>query len=1248
MALPTPTRVCFADTRMKKPPARHARPRALPAVCYPETLPITAHRDAIVAACRDNQVVIVAGETGSGKTTQLPKMLVELGCGARGMVGCTQPRRIAATSVAARVAEELGPGARRQVGYQVRFDNKTSRDTVIKFMTDGILLTETQTDRQLKRYNALIIDEAHERSLNIDFLLGYLKRLLPHRPDLKLVVSSATLDVDRFAAFFNDAPILEVPGRTYPVDLLHRPPTEDDSDVTADVADTVGELTTLEPRADILVFLPGEREIRETARVIEGRGHADTDVIPLYSRLPAKQQRRAFQVGTRRRIILATNVAETSVTLPGIRAVIDPGQARVKRYNPRTQVEKLHIEAISQASANQRKGRCGRVGPGICIRLYDEDDFRQRDAYTDPEIKRSSLASVILTMLHLDLGHVERFPFLDPPTPTAIKDGYRELRELGAIDDHRRLTRMGRTLCRFSLEPRLGRMLVEGHRRRVLSDVVTVVAALSTDDPRLRPPDERDAADGAHAAFAAETSDFSSRLRLWRHIQSVRASRGSQRQFRTHCRTHYLSYRRIREWEAVREQLVDECRQAKFAPESGPANEEFLHRCLLPGLLNKIGLRRERGGYRGARGMVYTIHPGSVLSSKQPEWVVAAELVETSRLFGRTVGIVTPGWIEEAGQHLCRHHYGPPYWDARTGFVRAEESVSLYGIPLAQGRKRHFGPIDPVASREVFVQQALVEGQLRSPPPVIRRNAAAIQRIEDLEAKIRRRNILTTDADIAAFYDQRLPPDVYSARALAQWLREDARAESLLTLTDDDLTLREPDDITPDRYPDRLPYGDHELPLEYAFRRGEPEDGITCRVPLAALQDLPAAPFDWLVPGFLAEKVHHILKALPKRYRREFVPLDRTVSRIMDDLRDRDGPLLDALQAWILKQYSLRLPPDAWPTELPPHLTMQFVVIDDDGTELARGRDLDTLKRQVGARVEAATPARTETQWNRGGIVEWDFGDLPGEVDLGSEAWRVIQYPGLVDEGDSVSLALFDSRHAADRATALGLACLAALALPRDVKQLRKLPELPPTALLALRALVPQDTPIQAQILRRTICNACHFADDPPHSNDAFVERIYAGKSGFYPEAMRLCELVGQMLETAGGLLSRIEYLDSVDAATARNDMRNQLTRLFAADFVLRTPSVYIEQFPRYLRAVNIRLGRRSTRAERDAERQVELAPYLARVSDWTAPPTEAEETYRWMLEEWRVSLFAQELGTRVPVSAKRLDKQWARVQSSG
>lgn len=1227
--------------------------RPSPEIVFPAELPICAQREAIQAALRAHAAVVVCGDTGSGKTTQLPKMALQLGRGADGrLIGCTQPRRLAVTAMARRVAGEFGEEPGGTVGFQHRFQRQLSAATRIKFMTDGILLAETRADPLLRAYDTLIIDEAHERSLNIDFLLGLLRRLLPRRPDLRVVVSSATLDAARFADFLGGAPVLSIPGRLHPIEIRYRAPGEDDPDLPRLVADAVRDLAA-EGAGDMLVFLPGERDIREAAEALRGRGEAG-EIIPLLASLPPGEQQRAFRLAPRRRIILATNVAETSVTIPGIRYVIDSGLARIGRYEHRTQVQRLRIEAISQASANQRAGRCGRIGPGICVRLYGEEDFRGRPAYTDPEILRSSLAGVILTMIDLRLGDIAAFPFLDPPPPARVRAGLRELLELGAIRSAAgaapTLTTVGWQLARMPVEPRLARMLLAAHGERALPDALIVVAGLACDDPRRRPVEGREAADRAHAAFHAPTSDFAAMLRLWRWWEE-QSGACSQSVARRLCREHYLSFSKMREWRDVRDQLERLCRGFGLDTAAAAGGDAGLHRALLAGLLGRIGQRDpERGDYRGARGLRFGLFPGSGLFRRQPAWIVAGELMETSRLYARVAAAIDPGWIESVAGDLCKRSYHSPVWDAEAGFVRASERVTLHGLTIVEGRRRDYSRIDPAVSRDLFIRHALVAGEFPRPPALLQANQELLGAIRRQEEQLRRRGQLLDEERLAEFFDRRLPPAINNANDLRRWLRQaDGEETGALLLKADDWLA--PDAVAAG-FPETLRIGEQTFALRYRHAPGEEDDGITC---LARRDQAPALRgwrADWLVPGALPGKLHWMLAALPAAQRRALGPLDEAVARCLSALQPGREPLAEALAALLRRDFGVRVAADSWPeAEMPAHLRVRFAVRDESGTEVAAQRDLDALLRQLGmAEAVAGAGGAGGARWHADGLRAWSCGPLPERVDVGRAGWPLVNYPSLVDDGATVSLRLFADHGAARRAHAGGVARLCLLALGREART-PPLSGWPLQDAHFLRAIeYPPD-----ELARDTSWAAAMrlFVEGQPEVRDGeeLARRLERGRGRFAAQQESLLRLARGIVGAAAACQSALDHGAALPPA-AVDDMRAQLAWLLFPHFVRDVPVVRIESYPRYLEALRVRLERLPLNPAGDARRQAEVAPWWERYERLATAPRRpphdpvALAEYRWLVEEYRVSLFAQELRTPLPVSPKRLAAQWERTMA--
>jgi ATP-dependent helicase HrpA len=1202
-----------------------------PGLRFDPALPISGKREEIARAVAAHPVVIVCGETGSGKTTQIPKILLEMGRGRAGRIGHTQPRRIAARSVAARIAEELGTQLGDVVGYKVRFHDTLGKRTVIKLMTDGILLAETQGDPQLRAYDTLVIDEAHERSLNIDFLLGYLKQLVSKRKDLKVVITSATIDADKFSRHFDGAPVLEVSGRLYPVEMRYRPVGGDEEDTTRDeeeaaLAGAVQEAIKAGP-GDVLVFLPGEREIRETMDVL--RKHRVTaELLPLFSRLSNAEQDRVFRPGGERRVVLATNVAETSLTVPRIRYVVDTGLARVKRYSYRNKVEMLQVEKVSRAAAQQRAGRCGRVADGICFRLYSEEEFAARPPFTDPELLRSSLASVILRALSLDLGKVEEFPFLDPPAPKAIADGYALLAELGAVDEANALTDIGRELARLPLDPRVGRMLVGARDEGCLEQVLVVAAALSVRDPRERPLDKAGAADEKHKRFADERSDFLSFLKLWKFFAD-----GASRK---ECREHFLSYARMREWRDIHAQLRQSVEELDWKMSSAnpekPDGYRALHRALLTGLLGNVGLKDEtNNNYTGARGIKFWVHPGS--GTKKPgKWIVAAELVETTRLFARTVATIDPKWLEELGGHLLKRHSERPHWEKARAQVVALERGSLYGLPVYADRRIDYGAIDPVASRQIFVRAALVEGDFETRAPFFVHNQRLRREIERLEHKSRRPDILVDEELIAAFYEARVPKGMSRGADFEHWRREAEREQpKLLYLRREDLMRHQAAGITTENFPPELQAGPSRFALEYHFEPGTPRDGATLTVPLAQLNQVPAARCEWLVPGLLKEKVQALAKGMPQRLRHKLGPLAEFAQAFAAAVPPSDTPLAQTLARYIRAELNLEVPRDAFrPDSTPPHLQMNFRVIDEDGRQLALGKDLVELKEKFAVHVQEHLSEETEQ------FAAWTFGDLEEVMEIERGGRTLVGYPALQDTGDAVTLQVCDSPERAREIHRAGVLRLLAIAFRDRVRDLER-------SLGRDLALAPLKEDLVAATLERTF-----LADGLPMQQAEFARRVDAGKSRFTLIGQEMQRLAGAILAENAQVQKRIAAAQKAHPAAAE-DVRQQCARLLQPGFLARVPWERLQHFTRYLKAAALRLDKLRGAPARDAQRAAELAPLeqawrrelgaRARLGPGRTP---AElEQFGWLLEELRVSLFAQELKTPVPVSVKRLSKMW-------
>ncbi|CAE6697826.1 hypothetical protein R69746_00552 [Paraburkholderia aspalathi] len=1332
--------------REPRPPRvqRVVEPNPIPPITFPEALPVSGRREEIARAIAQNQVVIVCGETGSGKTTQLPKICLELGrglgAGGSGLIGHTQPRRIAASATGRRIAEELGTPFGEVVGYKVRFTDNLSPGASVKLMTDGILLAETQTDPLLNAYDTLIIDEAHERSLNIDFLLGYLKEILVKRPDLKLIVTSATIDADRFARHFGrddkPAPVIEVSGRLYPVEVRYRPVAEDspavkaaegsssasresrdrpktqretDRDLMEAIVDAVDELCREGP-GDVLVFLPGEREIRDAAEALRKHHPPHTEILPLFARLSAAEQERVFRTSNARRIVLATNVAETSLTVPGIRYVVDTGLARVKRYSYRNKVEQLQVESISQAAANQRAGRCGRVADGICIRLYEESDYQGRVRFTDPEILRSSLASVILRMKSLHLTAIETFPFIEPPPGRAIADGYQLLNELGAVDDDNQLTPLGRELARLPLDPRVGRMILAARDQQALKEVLIIASALSVQDPRDRPIEAQEQADQAHRRFADERSEFLQWLKIWNWFEEAIAHKKSNRQLQDECRKNFLSQLRLREWRDVHSQLLTVVREHGWRLNEAEATFEQIHLALLTGLLGNIGLKADDEPYfLGARSIKFYLWPGSALVKKAGKWVMAAELVETSRLYARCIAKIEPEWIEKIGEHLLKKSLSEPHWEKRAAQVSAFERAVLYGLPIYHRRRVSFGKQDPARARELFIRGALVEGEFDTKLAFFAHNRKLLADIEQLEHKSRRQDVLVDDELIFGFYDQALPKGIYTGASFERWYRDEVKKSGqpedklrLLYLSRDDLMRHEAAGVTTDLFPKRMTMAGVEMALTYHFEPGSPRDGVTLAVPLYALNQVDARRCEWLVPGMLKEKTQLLLKSLPQKLRRHCVPLPEFAAGFVErhsGPRFGAGGLLETLIADVREQTQVAMTQSDFKLEtLTPHLFMNFKVVDEHGRQLAMGRNMSQLRAELGGQAQqhfqkiasgaagvaladagggggvavgaqaggaagAASGAvsrgkgttapgpQTAPQEGAAGtalyekLTTWNFGKLPELLEIRRGGQTLFGYPALVDRGTHCDVEVFDSPDEAARIHRAGLRRLFALQLKEPIKYLEK--NLPGLREMAMQ-FMPRGTQeeLRDQLIDTALDRAC-LQDPLPADDVSFHTRRDEGRSRLTLLAQEIARLVGQILTEYATVTKKLVQAKSFAAAHA--DMQNQLDGLIGKRFVVDTPYAQLAHFPRYLKGIALRIDKLKADSARDARQFAEFHPLLQNYQRALAQrggvldPRLSE--FRWLLEELRISLFAQELRTPMPVSVKRLYKVWESMQ---
>lgn len=1274
----------------------------LPKPEYPLELPVSGKKAEIAAAIASNQVVIICGETGSGKTTQIPKICLELGRGVAGLIGHTQPRRIAARSVASRIAQELQSPLGEVVGYKVRFNDKLSEGSYVKLMTDGILLAETQGDKFLHAYDTIIIDEAHERSLNIDFLLGYLKQLLPKRPDLKVIVTSATIDADRFSKHFNGAPVIEVSGRTYPVEIRYRPLgkggyrskesvepenaqfdaddetifgiarkaktearwlEEDDEEEAIEEAimDAADDLLR-QGDGDILVFLPGEREIRDTAehlRKYQGRSAKlkHIEVLPLFARLSIEDQQKIFRPHSSRRIVLATNVAETSLTVPGIKYVIDAGLARMNRYSTRAKVEQLQIEKVSQAAAKQRAGRCGRVSNGICVRLYSEVDFDSRPEFTEPEILRSSLASVILRMAALRLGDVTEFPFIEPPSTRLIADGYLLLQELGAVDSKRQITETGLQLAKLPLDPRVGRMILAAKRENCLSEILIIASVLSMQDPRERPMDKREAADNAHSKFATEGSDFMSYLKIWDFYDNALKTKKSNKDLLNQCHANFLSFLRLKEWRELHGQIKQITEELELKLNVEPANFEQIHKALLAGLLGNIGFKDgDSDSYAGARGIRFFVAPGSTLKKTRPKWVIAAELVDTSKLYARCVAKIEPDWIEPLARGLTESQYSDPRWDRKMGMVNAWERVSLYGLTIIPKRRVNYGPINPQESREIFIREALANGEFDTKSAFFTANVRLIAEVEELEHKARRQDVLVDEHQLFAFYDSKVPADIFNAASFEKW-REGAEKlnPKLLYLTRDDLMRHGADAITAVQFPEKMVLsgvdGEQsiEIPLKYRFEPGHILDGVTATVPLALLNQLDPTATEWLVPGMLREKLTYLVKALPKNFRRVCVPVPEFVTGFLEKNPIGQSPIKSLLASHIQHVTTLRIGVEDWVDETPAHLLMNFSVVDDAGRELAMGRDWRALQKQLGQAAQL-TFRNTSPDIEKTGLKQWDFGDLPQTLSFERDGLKVTGYPALEDNIDSVSVKLFDTAIEADANLRKGICRLMRFELKEQIKQLEKsLPNFNQYALTFRNIMSPDD--LREDMIAAIADRAFIGEDELPRTNADFMKLKARARTRLPAVSQAIVRQV-QAVATEYQALINMQAKMPATVNRLKKDVESQISCLVYKNCFTQTPWEYLQHIPRYLKALNLRIQKQPSNPDRDGKNAASIGLIWQKWQDkmnnlqqthMDIPP--ALQDFRWQIEELRVSLFAQELKTPMPISTKRLDKIWAEMR---
>lgn len=1229
--------------------------RALPEhIEFPPQLPVSERREEIARLIAEHQVVVLAGETGSGKTTQIPKICLELGRGREARIGHTQPRRLAARSVAQRIADELKTELGGLVGYQVRFNDTVSDATAVKLMTDGILLTELQCDRDLRQYDTLIIDEAHERSLNIDFILGYLKQLLPRRPDLKIIITSATIDLERFSKHFNDAPIIEVSGRTYPVDVHYLGDVEDrDEGVQNQIVDLVADIDAgkFGPRGDVLVFLPGERDIRELAKALKHNDRVQT--LPLYARLSAAEQNKVFNPsGAGMRVVLATNVAETSLTVPGIRYVIDPGEARISRYSHRTRLQRLPIEKISQASANQRKGRCGRVAEGVCFRLYSEQDFQSRPEFTDPEILRTNLAAVILRMLQLGLGKVGAFPFVDPPEPKMVRDGYRLLEELGAVSARGKLTAVGHKMANLPIDPKLARMILASDEKNCLADVLVIVSAMAVQDPRERPQEKQAQSDQAHARFNHTQSDFMAWLNLWKYYEEQRQAL-SQNQLRKLCQREFLSFMRLREWREIHAQLLIAIRQLGIKVKAALTEEphyEHIHRALLSGLLGNVATHDEGKVFNATRSRKIQVFPGSSQYKKPPKWLVAAEIVETSQVYARQCAFIEPEWLLSINPRVLKNNYYEPSWNFSSNRVMAKERVTLFGLIISDGKRVHYGEINPAESREIMIRDGLVTGQFKGPPKFLKQNLALIREVQDLESRARRRDLLVDEEVIFRFYEERLPADCVSGTALQRALTKDQSLQDFLCLTREHILTRDPGAELESQFPPTLESGGVEYRLRYQFEPGKDNDGVSVTVPLPLLNRTPRFRFDWLVPGLLRDKCIALIKGLPKALRKQLVPVPDVVDAALNLLTPDDVDLCNALADAIYKLKRVKITPADWNiAELEDFYRMNIRVVDERSKLLAQGRDMAALVEQFRDQFAGQSAAPVKSKTEKANVERWDFGDLPRVERSKAAGMEVLSYPALVVSEKGVSIKALDYAADAEVAHRQGIVALAMKTSAQTAKYLRKNLFSSNGAALAMAGCGVVREQLVNEVISAALLSIWE-GKDLPRSESDFNEAVKTAQGKWTPEAQEIERWLVTAMKALAEAMAALNRYSAQEYSDSRRDIELHAKRLFSAGRIAETDKFWLSQYPRYGKALLHRVERLSGQYPKDQKSMAMLKPHEDRLDRQCEQYPkllslcEPASKYRWMLEEYRVSLFAQQLGTKVPVSDKRLDQQWQEV----